>query len=408
MRQKGFSLIELMIAMTLGLFLMAGIGTLFFNFGQSHRRLNALSTVLDNGRHAMGRIADEARMAGADYCNGYANLLPSGGQTARRPLRFGQDSLAALPAWMDLPAGALPPFEADPGNWVRAYDCGIDGACQPPLPVAGEDINIVWPAGLGDQMRVPGTDVLTVRYLRGPGTPIQQMASTEAPVLLASAADGAALAMPGPGPMLVADCARSEVFIGQVSGSTVEHGTDLGNAQPGLGRAYQARHDARLFNFERDFVSVTWFVGLRQDLADPNLLRPTLLRMENGQAPQELAVDVDRFDLRLDVQIGDGRRLNLTPGEIETNPTGLPCPPDARQQPDPAGCLWRGVAAIDVSALFASPPGNVLGGESFRYSEDGEDLQWLAAGDSLPSGLPAGHRLRREFSTQVALRNTLR
>ena len=207
---------------------------------------------------------------------------------------------------------------------------------------------------------------------------------------------------------LIADCARSEVFVGQVVGASVEHGADLGNADDSLGRSYQARHDARLFNFARDFVTVTWFVGLQPDLANPALLRPTLMRMQNGEPAQEVAIDVDRFDLRVDLQIGDGKRVDLSPGAINGNPAALPCPPDARAVPDPTGCLWRGLATIDIAALFASPPGTELTGESFRYSEDGDALQSYAANQLLPTGLAAGNRLRREFSAQVAFRNSLR
>ena len=408
MKERGFSLVELMIAMTLSLLLIISISSLFLNFGQAHRRLGALSTVLDNGRHALGQIAEEARLAGADYCNGYENLVPSGGQTARRPLRFNLASAAALPSWVNPPAGASAPFEADPGRLIRVHDCDANGQCNPPLPGPGEDVNELWPPGIGNQMRLPGTDVLTVRYLRGPGVPVKQMASAQAPILLNDALQGAALEMAAPGPMLIADCARSEVFVGQVVGASVEHGADLGNADDSLGRSYQARHDARLFNFARDFVTVTWFVGLQPDLANPALLRPTLMRMQNGEPAQEVAIDVDRFDLRVDLQIGDGKRVDLSPGAINGNPAALPCPPDARAVPDPTGCLWRGLATIDIAALFASPPGTELTGESFRYSEDGDALQSYAANQLLPTGLAAGNRLRREFSAQVAFRNSLR
>lgn len=61
---RGFSLIELMIAMTLGLILLAGVTTLVTNTSQSHREVARAGRLMENGRYAMDLLREEARHAG--------------------------------------------------------------------------------------------------------------------------------------------------------------------------------------------------------------------------------------------------------------------------------------------------------------------------------------------------------
>jgi len=63
--QKGFSLIELMIAVVLGVFITGGMLQLFVNSKQSYRVQENLSRLQENGRFAMGFITKDIRMA--DY-----------------------------------------------------------------------------------------------------------------------------------------------------------------------------------------------------------------------------------------------------------------------------------------------------------------------------------------------------
>lgn len=63
-RQKGFSLIELLIAITLGLLLVAGILQIFLASKQTYSTNNALSRVQESGRFAIGFLTDDIRHAG--------------------------------------------------------------------------------------------------------------------------------------------------------------------------------------------------------------------------------------------------------------------------------------------------------------------------------------------------------
>ncbi|MGH8117854.1 MAG: prepilin-type N-terminal cleavage/methylation domain-containing protein, partial [Rhodanobacteraceae bacterium] len=78
-RAAGFSLIELMIAMVLGLIVIAGVTSVFLAGQQSFRTNNALADVQDSSRVAFELMARDIREAGLTGCNSsndrIANLL---------------------------------------------------------------------------------------------------------------------------------------------------------------------------------------------------------------------------------------------------------------------------------------------------------------------------------------------
>lgn len=63
-QQKGFTLVELMVAMTVGLFLTAGIISLFIGSKQSYRTTESLSRLQENGRFALDYLSREIRQVG--------------------------------------------------------------------------------------------------------------------------------------------------------------------------------------------------------------------------------------------------------------------------------------------------------------------------------------------------------
>ena len=63
-RRRGFTLIELMIAMTLGLVLTAGLFFIYVNTSQSSRAHGALALMQENARYAFEIMALDIRQAG--------------------------------------------------------------------------------------------------------------------------------------------------------------------------------------------------------------------------------------------------------------------------------------------------------------------------------------------------------
>ncbi len=70
-RQRGLTLIELMIASTLGLLLLAGVATLFFYTNRSNRQNDLFAGMQDQARFAMATLSRDLAMAG--YWGGLAS-----------------------------------------------------------------------------------------------------------------------------------------------------------------------------------------------------------------------------------------------------------------------------------------------------------------------------------------------
>src|SRR5690606_15791490 len=65
---RGLSLVELMVAMLLGLILIAGVLQIFLGNRQAQRMEQAISRVEENGRIAMDLITQDLRVAGYYGC----------------------------------------------------------------------------------------------------------------------------------------------------------------------------------------------------------------------------------------------------------------------------------------------------------------------------------------------------
>lgn len=132
-RIHGFSLIELMVAITLGLFLLLAITKLMLSQSNSRDELEKSSRLIENGRYAITLLQDELQLAGFYGLNGYTpkvmTALPSGcevGLTAaslllvRESLNFplqGFNNPTAVPSQL---AGCL-----DVGNYLPGTDVVI-------------------------------------------------------------------------------------------------------------------------------------------------------------------------------------------------------------------------------------------------------------------------------------------
>lgn len=407
-RPRGFSLIELMIGMTLGLFVVGGVIAMFLTSSHTASNQQRLSQVLENGRYGAQLLADELRHAGNQYCSSFGAMLPTalGVNPLRTPLV--QASAAFQPVWMRVPTEP----RLDPRRYVRGYEC-TGATCTPALPTAAQDVNVVPPVGVSLGQRVAGADVLTIRYLASDGqsigTALEPAVAGVAPIPLSSNPAGAPLDFVDGQLGLIANCETAELVAVSPQGLTLRHGVAEGNAGGGALQAYSRSMDARVFNFSRDFLSVTYFVGLRADTQAPGQLVSSLFRIENGGAPEELIEGVERFDVTYAVLDGANSMHYLDAAAVNGNGLALPCPPvDFAEAAPPGDCLWRGVQGFDVSMLVASTRTGPRGDEAYQYSPDGPGVFSLAANAILPSGLPAGNRLRREFRVYAGLRNVNR
>lgn len=75
--QRGLSLVELMISITIGLLILSALTTLFVNQSKTRSELDKSNRMIDNGRYALELLTESLRMAGF-----YGNYAPTGAPTA--------------------------------------------------------------------------------------------------------------------------------------------------------------------------------------------------------------------------------------------------------------------------------------------------------------------------------------
>lgn len=146
--QRGLSLIELMISITIGLLILSALTTLFVNQSKTRAELDKSNRMIDNGRYALELLAENLRMAGF-----YGELDPSS---------------VAVPASLTDPCSTNPTDMADA---MRLHVQGYNAA----TPAAAVSTP---PCGLSGQLKA-GSDILALRR-----------ADTSPPVLQTAAVNG--------------------------------------------------------------------------------------------------------------------------------------------------------------------------------------------------------------------------
>jgi type IV pilus assembly protein PilW len=145
-RSRGFSMIELMVALVITLILLAGIGQIFLGSKKSFVIQNALARIQENGRYAMDLLASDLRRAG--YWGGNADINTITGSQGV--------NLAAAEKCTDTTNG--------PSDWSRMlgrsiYGLDLSGTEKP--SDTGNDYSCIKDAGATPYIR---GDVLLVRY----------------------------------------------------------------------------------------------------------------------------------------------------------------------------------------------------------------------------------------------------
>lgn len=140
-KQHGFTLVELMVAMTLGLFLLGGVITILTASHQTYRVNDALARMQENARYAFQVLSRDIRMAGYFGCAGNSASI----------------------------VNTLNPGPPDPPGFLWNLGQALDGfeatsatAWTPPLPTPDGTI----PSPLG------GRDILVIRGVDGGDTKV--------------------------------------------------------------------------------------------------------------------------------------------------------------------------------------------------------------------------------------------
>jgi type IV pilus assembly protein PilW len=396
--QRGFTLIELMIALLIGVFLMAGVIQIFLSAKQAYRLQENLSRLQENGRFAMDILTKDIRMAG--YAGCLSNISPVSIIDPKNP----NPNPAVIPAISTGVAGG----DNVTNNW-NSIACGTSPANQ---CVANTDVisfqsatscggqltgNLV-PDNANLQINPPCTATLT--------TNCNTCAIQQYDILL------------------VANCAHAEVFVtNNISNGSKQTLaiTNAQNIQTKLTNAYG--NDAELFAAK--FASYYIRTGAGGV--------PSLYRIDNTKAasgstnPVELVEGIENMQILYGVDTDANpdyvANYYVTAPNIPTtiatnNKTGTPI------NPAPSG--WTRVVSVRINLLAVTVDNN-LTDEPQPYTYNGTTVtkaNLSATGTKAISVVttdtsqlcpPAGtncqlvddRRIHRVFSSTIAVRNRL-
>lgn len=440
-RAAGFTLVEVMVALVLGLLLTAGIVSIFQATSSTSRVQHSLARVQENGRYALARLNSDLRAAGGQYCSNAGSVTNATFNAAnaedaqegawREPRvlysNFRLPDWAAAGPTFTAPA---PPLDLSARVYVQGYDCDA-GSCQPATPALPNNLPAV---GDAPGNRVRGSDVLVLRQLRSAGWEVVDCTLTPSPLLRVKPAP-ASTNPPAPADpafdvvagqlAMMSDCDKPQIFgVGSVAPSAALAGAlDLTpDAEAAAGGficpASTPGREVRLFNMTEDFVTITYYLRLRADENPdaPGRVVPVLVRREATTQPgagdqvteQELVQGVERLDFLYGIHRGNDRITYLSARGVDA---GGGCPAQPGSSLADAGCGWRTVHSIEVHLLLNTVDnhfGLVQSDAAYRYSIDGPDfvVPPIELAAPMPvSNLPAGRMMRREFVSLVANRN---
>lgn len=436
-RQRGFSMIELMIAILIGSILLIGITSLFSTTSNVNRMENGLARLQENGRFALSMIADDIRMATAMRSMRKASEGGGPGSTnPDRPIISFVDMGSPARIGAGLPAAPTAPgttrYLIPPSFFLRGHDCNGD-SCTPAITqTAGSDLYNVSGhgalPGLGAtaNSRARGGDVLTMRYIRGQGNALNLAFSGVINGQTLKLKPGSNFEL-GPSGLIVLGNYNTTAILAvtQVDSETLTGAGNFAGAQ--LNSTFGPENDAIVNDFDADFVTVTYYLRLMPDGSQPGRLVSTLRRRENG-IDVAIADGIERLDFLYHVEDRQGRMRPLTAAGVQAmTPTECPQVSASQLEPpvstaDAANCGWRSVRAIEVYLLANTVEDSGAHQEPFQYAflPDGsanaantvqvacDPAYGSCPGGSmtvLPSSLAPGRMLRREFRTVVTVRN---
>ncbi len=196
-RQSGLTLVELMIALALGLLLLAAMGYLYVGNRQTYRTLDSVARLQENGRYAMEVLGQDLRMVGYIGCGALGEVPINAAANVGAPV--------AVPT----PANVLEGTEGDTG---------------------ADSLRLMRVDGRGAALSAPMTNVDDPIPI--PASPRQHAAGTY---------------------FLIADCLKADLFRNSedvnTGAITIKHAAAGGyNTSDNLGKAYGA--DALVFPFE--------------------------------------------------------------------------------------------------------------------------------------------------------------
>jgi type IV pilus assembly protein PilW len=283
--QGGFTLVELMIASTIGLIILVALGQLFVTSRATYVLEDGLARAQESGRFAMEILSQDIRMAGYMGCHNASDgaALPDGnGVGTSCPTSFCN---------MANPADESTRFAAEGIRGYAYVGTGGNtlGDWSPSLPVAF----------FVDGEVKPYTDVILIQYAVSTGTYITGNTGPNNANIQISSGSPIADVIDAGDVLMISDCKSTDVF--RVTGTSGGSGATVtiphaNNANLSSHLPHEYGPDAEILRL----VSRVYYIAESDTNQEPALMRKELADLGGGGVPgdpQELIQGIE--DMRL-------------------------------------------------------------------------------------------------------------
>lgn len=361
-RQRGVTLVELMISLLLGLLLTAGIIQVFAGNRVTYAFNDGLSRIQENARFSLDHIAYNARMAGYSGCLSDVAIH----NNLRTEVDFRDDIVNGIQGHdfngtgdnqTFVAAAANPAPSSNAGNW------------SPPLP-----------ADLNNRV-IPGSDVLVVRGISGTASLLVSPFNTTTELITADPHDFLAGEV-----LVVSDCQKASIFqVTDITGSgsdvKLAHGDAAGFSPGNAVAGWTAEQDYGLGSEVARLHTLAFYVGRGED-GRPALYQMRLARQSSGTASafdaEELVAGIETMQVRYGIDSDNN-------GAVDT------------VVPASAVGDWSAVVSVEVTLLARAPD---------EYGTETDTVVYRVGGTT--GFRPAeDRRFRQVFSTTIGIRNRL-
>nr|WP_228316793.1 PilW family protein [Xanthomonas sp. NCPPB 1067] len=373
----GISLIEMMIAMVIGLVLMLGVIQVFSASRTASMLAEGSARAQENGRFALEFLQRDIRMAGHFGCvNDQAHFVRGEGDPI---VTTGTASGSGHPLDFSV---SIQGYEAPNTKPPGSLTIGATWALPTNLPAAISKLN---PRG--------GSDILVLRYLAPESVPITALTSGSTSVVGFNATVGRRLTEGGqasPNLFGIADCAHATVFKGAYeSGKVTANGTNLSN--------YSTRPSGQALIYRAE--SLVYYVGTSAASGEPALMRARSNGVDDYSTPEELVEGVENMQLLFGLDQTTNMSNTSPPlGNISSQAVAS----DVSTGNDAAAAAqWRRVGQVQVGILARSPTPSATERPASTIRNPS------ALGISFAPPTQTDGRFRMTYESTIALRNRL-
>ena len=412
--QRGLSLIELMIAMVIGLILLLGLVQVMTASRNAYQLSTGVARTQENSRFAVDFLQRDLRMAGHMGCvNDQAHMAPErpGASDASRQglnlwflteaQRNARDyQAAAFPLRFDMGVQGFEAQNTAPGD-TRALAAGT--------PVVGNANQ--WSPSLPDAISrlnpIAGSDIIVVRYLSRDGVPATLAAASQTSYTITPEAYGSQVSTTDSNGLFgIADCQHASVFAStSVDAAGVVSASATGLNGSGLvGDEWSFEGNAQNKPVLYRAEAVVYYVGLGVGTNVDGTRPPALFRaraiVSGGSVrfdPEELVEGID--SLQLLYNLDEHLPNDLPRGSLERTRVASAVNATPTNNPNNAQAdEWRRVGSVQVGLLMRSADRSSAEQSATSPNVLGLTLTRPATNDS---------HFRSVYETTVVLRNRL-